>query len=76
MKIIIADPSGFCFGVSRAIDLAEKAAGDHGQVESLGKIIHNSDEVSRLVAQGVNYRLDKSELTDQSSSVLMVRPRQ
>lgn len=63
MKIIIADPSGFCFGVSRAIDLAEKAAGDHGQVESLGKIIHNSDEVSRLVAQGVNYRLDKAELT-------------
>lgn len=64
MKIIIADPSGFCFGVSRAINLAEQAAREHGSVQTLGKIIHNSDEVSRLAEQGVRYRLDRAELDD------------
>lgn len=64
MKIIIADPSGFCFGVSRAIELAEQAAREHGAVQTLGKIIHNSDEVGRLEQQGVHYRLDASELDE------------
>lgn len=64
MKIIIADPSGFCFGVSRAIKLAEQAATEHGSVQTLGKIIHNSDEVGRLAKQGVRYRLDQAELDE------------
>lgn len=53
MKIIIADPSGFCFGVSRAIDLAEQVSAKHSITQTLGKIIHNSDEVNRLSGKGI-----------------------
>ena len=70
MQIIIADPSGFCFGVSRAIELAEQAAREYGSVQTLGKIIHNSDEVARLASQGVRYRLDSSELAPDSPVII------
>lgn len=62
MKIIIADPSGFCFGVSRAIEMAEQSADTYGLVQTLGKIIHNSDEVARLGRHGVTCSLTLAEL--------------
>ena len=41
MWIEIADKSGFCFGVERAIRLAEDAAERFGEVWTLGSLIHN-----------------------------------
>ena len=42
MKVIIADHSGFCFGVKRAIDIAstELESGDK-RIYSYGPLIHN-----------------------------------
>ncbi|MCL1971415.1 MAG: 4-hydroxy-3-methylbut-2-enyl diphosphate reductase [Endomicrobia bacterium] len=51
--IRIADKSGFCFGVKRAISLAEKTADLHKKVYTLGPIIHNPQEVERLDKQGI-----------------------
>ena len=48
MKIEIADKAGFCFGVSRAVNLAQKAASKDSKVYTLGAIIHNPQEVKRL----------------------------
>ncbi|MCL2484688.1 MAG: 4-hydroxy-3-methylbut-2-enyl diphosphate reductase [Endomicrobia bacterium] len=52
-KISIADKSGFCFGVKRAIDLAEKTACLTKKVYTLGPVIHNPQEVKRLEKQGI-----------------------
>ena len=54
MHIEIDKNSGFCFGVVRAIDEAEKAlAGGDVQVCSLGDIVHNRLEVQRLEGLGL-----------------------
>jgi 4-hydroxy-3-methylbut-2-enyl diphosphate reductase len=46
-EIRIAANSGFCFGVKRAVTMAQEAAND-GKVYSLGPLIHNPREIERL----------------------------
>lgn len=53
MRIRVAKHIGFCFGVRRAIELAEKAAAIHGKVYTLGALIHNAAVVERLAGKGV-----------------------
>ena len=57
MKIIVAEYAGFCFGVKRAIEMAEDAA-KKGQVFSLGPLIHNPQEIRRLRERGVETLTD------------------
>jgi len=47
-----AAKAGFCFGVKRAIELAEKAAGT-GLTASLGPLIHNQQVVDYLAEKGL-----------------------
>lgn len=44
MKIELAKSYGFCYGVKRAIDIAEK----NPKSVTFGPIIHNKDEINRL----------------------------
>jgi 4-hydroxy-3-methylbut-2-enyl diphosphate reductase len=53
MQVLLAEEFGFCFGVERAVEMVEEAVGKGGVVRSLGPLIHNSQEMSRLEAQGV-----------------------
>ncbi|MCL1940371.1 MAG: 4-hydroxy-3-methylbut-2-enyl diphosphate reductase [Synergistaceae bacterium] len=55
MKISLADPTGFCFGVQRAINALETAlsSADGGAVVSIGMPIHNPQEVERLKKLGL-----------------------
>lgn len=53
MKVHIADPTGFCFGVKRAITTLEAALAENEHVYSLGSPIHNQQEINRLVKQGL-----------------------
>ncbi|MCX6151638.1 MAG: 4-hydroxy-3-methylbut-2-enyl diphosphate reductase [Ignavibacteriales bacterium] len=48
MKINIDSNAGFCWGVVRAIDFAEKELSTANKVYSLGDVIHNTAEVKRL----------------------------
>lgn len=52
MKVEIDSKSGFCFGVVRAIDIAQSALRS-GSAASLGDIVHNSLEVQRLEKMGL-----------------------
>jgi small subunit ribosomal protein S1 len=61
MEIFLADKAGFCFGVKRAINTAFKAAGT-GKVYCLGPLIHNPQEVNRLLEAGVRTVEDFSSL--------------
>lgn len=54
MKIVVGKHMGFCGGVRRAVDIAQKAAaGAGGPVTTWGPLIHNPQVVGRLEAAGV-----------------------
>ena len=53
MKIEKTKEIGFCFGVRRAINILEKAAGERGGVETLGAVVHNQQVLQRLAEIGV-----------------------
>lgn len=53
-KVEKAQKTGFCFGVRRAIDILEKAAGEHGHLETLGAVVHNEQVMQRMSEIGVN----------------------
>jgi len=54
MEIVLARNSGFCFGVKRAINLAQEAIRKSRlPVYSVGPIIHNPQEVERLTKLGL-----------------------
>ena len=51
--ITVAKSAGFCFGVSRAVELVEQAAAEGKKVATLGPIIHNRHVVERFASLGV-----------------------
>ena len=70
MKILVADSSGFCFGVKRAIDLAEEIAGKSKEVYTFGPLIHNPQEVARLEKENIKVVEDYSQI---EKGVLVLR---
>jgi len=69
MEVIVADNAGFCFGVKRAIKMANDTMDGGGAVKSLGSLIHilrssaRSGSAARVVAD-----LDASIRRTRSSS--------
>ncbi len=62
-EMIVAQHAGFCFGVKRAINLAEEALKDKkGRILSIGPLIHNPQEVKRLEEKGLRLLKDDGEL--------------
>ncbi len=60
-RILIARSAGFCFGVKRAISIANETAGEGGSggeagvpIYSLGPLIHNPQAVEELEQRGVH----------------------
>lgn len=51
--IEIDNDSGFCFGVVTAIQKAEEELNKSGHLYCLGDIVHNSNEVERLMRKGL-----------------------
>jgi len=66
LKVIVAKNSGFCFGVKRAMEMAYKYAKEHPDKKkySLREIIHNSQEVKKLEAEGVKHIEKISDIED------------
>ncbi|RLC51506.1 MAG: 4-hydroxy-3-methylbut-2-enyl diphosphate reductase [Candidatus Cloacimonadota bacterium] len=62
MKIRIAKNSGFCFGVKRAIKMAEDASKKYNEIVTLGSIIHNPQMVKKLEQQGIHKVNSLSEI--------------
>ena len=53
MSVTVAKNAGFCFGVSRAVELVEQSAASGKQVATLGPIIHNRHVVEKFEKLGV-----------------------
>jgi len=52
-QVELAEESGFCFGVRRALELARHTAQSRRVAYSLGPLIHNPQEVEQLARAGV-----------------------
>lgn len=63
MRVEVAKTAGFCFGVRRAVDLAEQEARKR-PIYALGEIIHNSHEIRRLEECGVRTAQRLEEIPD------------
>lgn len=70
MKILIADKAGFCFGVRRAVDIAENSVTKQKEIYTFGPLIHNPQEITRLESIGVKTLKKPS---NKKGSVLVVR---
>ena len=53
MKVMLAKSAGFCFGVRRAVQLAEQIAAGDAPYVMLGPVIHNDHVIEHLAEQGV-----------------------
>ena len=73
MNVVRARHAGFCFGVRRAIEAAERVAREGGcaPVRTDGPLIHNAREVARLAALGVVACADPAALP--KGATLLVR---
>jgi len=53
MQIRKAREIGFCFGVKRALKILEEAIREYGEIETLGRMVHNQQMVDNLSKLGV-----------------------
>ena len=63
MEIKIAEYCGFCYGVKRAVEMAEKAAADRVNGATLGPLIHNPQFIAELEAKGITCKDDLDQFT-------------
>ena len=70
MSVTVAKSAGFCFGVSRAVELVEQAAAAGKQVVTLGPIIHNRHVVDKFRGLGVQV-IDTPEQAQPGQTVII-----
>ena len=70
MTVTVAKTAGFCYGVKRAVELAQQAAQDGKPCVMLGPIIHNAHVVDALAEQGVGC-VDTPEEVPEGSRVII-----
>ncbi len=72
MIIEIDSGSGFCFGVTTAIEKAEEILKTGSQLSCLGDIVHNGMECERLRKMGLK-TIDKEEFTKLHDKAVLLR---
>lgn len=72
MNIEIDNGSGFCFGVTTAIQKAEEKLSEGQQLYCLGDIVHNDTECQRLHNQGL-ITIDHNELKQLHDAKMLLR---
>lgn len=81
-KIIISKNSGFCFGVKRAIEIANESIGDtsnkgvednsikEAKIYTLGPLIHNKIVIDELKSKGVDIIDDLNSIEEGSTVII------
>ncbi len=70
MRVVLAQPRGFCAGVVRAIDIVERALVKYGQpVYVRHEIVHNHHVVEGLKAKGAQFVEELHEIPDDAVTV-------
>jgi 4-hydroxy-3-methylbut-2-enyl diphosphate reductase len=70
LEIILADHAGFCFGVTRAMNLTlEAGRNNERDIHTLGPLIHNPQAVDRLQEMGIEVAI-KVEDVEQGKVII------
>ena len=70
MRVILAQPRGFCAGVVRAIDIVEKALDKYGEpVYVRHEIVHNKHVVDKLKNKGARFVEELDEVPEGAVTV-------
>jgi 4-hydroxy-3-methylbut-2-en-1-yl diphosphate reductase len=70
MRVVLAQPRGFCAGVERAIEIVEKAIEKYGPpIYVRHEIVHNRHVVERLRAKGAVFIDDLTEIPPGSVTI-------
>lgn len=70
MRVVLAQPRGFCAGVVRAIDIVERALEKYGQpVYVRHEIVHNRHVVETLKSKGARFVEELDEVPDGAVTV-------
>jgi 4-hydroxy-3-methylbut-2-enyl diphosphate reductase len=70
MDIIVAKSAGFCYGVKRAIDMAESALKEKHHVYCLGEIVHNKFVIDDLKSKGLKIVKNIDEVPNNKDIIL------
>ncbi len=70
MQVLLAEEYGFCFGVERAVEMVEGALQEGATVRTLGPLIHNTQEIERLEAEGVETIATPGEVGEDVTAVI------
>ena len=71
MEVIVADNAGFCFGVKRAIKMANDTIDrSQGAVKALGPLIHNPQVVDAFQRRGLEVVSDLDEIEEDSTVII------
>jgi 4-hydroxy-3-methylbut-2-enyl diphosphate reductase len=70
MQVLLAEEYGFCFGVERAVEMVEEALSEGATVRTLGPLIHNTQEIERLEAEGVRTIAAPEEVEQDVTAVI------
>lgn len=70
MSVVLAKSAGFCYGVRRAVELAERTAEEGRPCVMLGSIIHNKDVIARLAERGLT-AVERPEDVPEGSAVII-----
>ncbi|MGH6967843.1 MAG: 4-hydroxy-3-methylbut-2-enyl diphosphate reductase [Stellaceae bacterium] len=70
MRVVLAQPRGFCAGVERAIDIVERAIEKYGPpIYVRHEIVHNRHVVERLRAKGAHFVDELDEIPPGSVTI-------
>jgi len=71
MEIKVAKHAGFCFGVKKAIEIAEEVAKSNKEKTYVyGQLVHNEKVIKDLEKKGVIFVEDMNEIPDSATTVL------
>ena len=70
MQVIRAEHAGACYGVQRALDLADKCVADGVDATTLGPLIHNPQVVSALAQKGIG---EAHQVADVQTGTVIIR---
>lgn len=71
MEIIIADYSGFCFGVKNAVEKTEETLKSNINTIATGDLIHNPQEVNRL--KGLGFKIENNPTLTHKEANIIIR---
>ncbi len=70
LKVTVAQCAGFCFGVNRAVTIAQEGINSGKKIATLGPIIHNKFVVDEFAKQGARIINSPSEAKEDETVVI------